>query len=111
VGDAVLTVRHVNTWDEFKRAVLELQPATIFYISQPHPLKNPSPGLRLTFYHNQDLYVFIDSADGAFLIKTKIPVTNHIDKINAEIREQDIREFLSNNFPLINLVSFPPFMY
>lgn len=111
MGDAVLTVRHVNTWDEFKRTVLELHPNTIFYISQPHPLRFPPLGLRLTFYHDQDLYVFLDYAEGASLAKTGIQVTNHMDRINAEIREQEICDFLSNNFSWAKLASLPPFMY
>ena len=106
-----MAITHVPIWDNFKEIVLELHPNTMFYISQPHPLKTPPLGLRLTFYHDQDMYVFVDYADGDSLAKTGIPVTNHMDKINAEVREQDIRDFLSNSFPWIKLVSLPPFMY
>jgi len=88
-----------------------LHPETIFYISQNHPLRTPPLGLRLTFYNGQDMYVFVDYADGASLAKTRIPVTNHTNKIHAEVREQDVRDFLSNNFPRVKLVSFSPFMY
>jgi len=106
-----MTVKHVANWEEFKKLASELLPVIIFYIEQPHPLKTPPLGLRLTFYHGQDMYVFIDYANGASLVKTGIPVKNHTDKIHAEVREEDIRDFLSNNFPLVKLVSLPPFMY
>lgn len=106
-----MAVRRVNQWDEFKRIVLELHPATIFYLSEPHPLMNPPLGLRLTFYHDQDMYVFIDYAECSMLAKTSIPVINHMDKVNTEIREQDIRVFLENTFPWTKQVSLPPFMF
>jgi len=106
-----VAVHHVRTWEEFKALVLKLHPETVFYISQPHLFIKPPLGLRLTFYSNQDMYVLVDYANSASLAKTGIPITNHEDRIHTEIREHDIRDFLSNNFPWIESVSLPPFMY
>lgn len=106
-----MAVKHVFTWDSFKEIVMEFHPDTIFYISQPHLFKTPPLGLRLTFYHDQDMYVFTDYADGAALAKTGVPVADYMNKTDAEVREQDIRGFLSKSFPWIKLVSLPPFMY
>jgi len=106
-----MTVYRLNKWEEFKALVSKFRPKTIFYIPQPHPLKTPPLGLRLTFYNNQDMYVFVDHAEGASLSKTGIPVASHMDKVHAEVREEDIRNFLSKNFPQVELVSLPPFMY
>jgi len=109
--EGMMTVYRLNTWEKFKARVLELRPKTVFYLAQPHPLRTPPLGLRLTFYHDQDMYVFVDYADGASLAKTRIPVTNHTNKIHAEVREQDICDFLSDNFPWVEPASLPPFMY
>jgi len=106
-----MTVHRVSHWNEFKALVLKLHPETMFYLAQPHLFTNPPLGLRLTFYHGQDMYVLVDYADGASLAKTGIPVTNHLDRTHAEIREQDIRDFLFDNFPWVEPVSLPPFMY
>jgi len=106
-----VTVHHTRTWEEFKALALKLRPETIFYIAQPHLFTRPPMGLRLTFYHDQDMYVLVDYADGAFLAKTGIPVTNHLDGTHAEIREQDIRDFITNNFTWVEPISLPPFMY
>ena len=104
-------VFRIQTWDEYKRRVSELHPGTVFYLSEPHPLRTPPLGLRLTFYNSSDMYVFVDHADGSSLVKTGIPVVNHMDRVNVEVREQDIRSFLSKTFPWAELVSLPPFMY
>ena len=106
-----MTVHRLKDWKEFKALALQLHPETMFYIVQPHLFRTPPLGLRLTFYHGQDMYVLVDHADGASLAKTGIPVTNHLDRTHAEIREQDIRAFLSSNFPWVEPVSLPPFMY
>lgn len=106
-----MTVHHIRTWEEFKALSLKLHPETVFYLAQPHPFRSPPLGLRLTFYNEQDMYVLTDYANGVSLAKTGIPITNHTDRIHAEIREQDIRGFLSDNFPWVEPVSLPPFMY
>jgi len=111
MGLLEVTVHHVRTWEEFKTLALKLHPETIFYLAQPHLFRNPPLGLRLTFYHNQDMYVLTDYANGASLAKTGILIMNHTNGIHAEIREQDIRNFLSSNFPWVEPVSLPPFMY
>lgn len=106
-----MTIYRVNTWDEFKVRIVILSPETLFYLTEPHPLKEPPIGLRLTFYHGKDMYVFIDFADANALHRTGIPITNPKDKVKVEIKEEDIRRFLSNELGKVKLVSLPPFMY
>jgi hypothetical protein len=106
-----MVVHHVRTWEEFKSLALKLHPDRVFYLAQPHLFSVPPLGLRLTFYHNQDMYVMTDSAKGASLVKTGIAITSPDDRIQAQVREQDIRDFLSQSFPWIEPVSLPPFMY
>ena len=106
-----MTVHRVKTWEEFKALVKTLAPETLFYLAEPHPLRKPPIGLRLTFYHGGDMYVFTDFANGESLHKTRIPIINHEDEAKAELREEDIRQFLSGELGKIKLVSLPPFMY
>jgi hypothetical protein len=106
-----MVVHRVQTWEEFKDLALRTRPVNMFYLAEPHPLSNPPTGLRLTFYHEQDMYVFTDHANGSSLVKTAIPIAHHTDRIHVEIREQDIRDFLSSNFPWVEPISLPPFMY
>lgn len=106
-----MTIHRLQKWEEFKAKALQLRPQNVFYLSEPHLFANPPLGLRLTFYHDQDMWVFVDHADGAVLAKTGITVTNHLDNTHAEIREQDIRNFISKVFPGVEPVSLPPFIY
>jgi hypothetical protein len=106
-----MTVHRVNAWEEFKALAIEMHPVNMFYLAEPHLFSNPPIGLRLTFYHEQDMYVFTDHPDGPRLVKTGVPITNHTDKIQVEILEKDIHKFISNNFPWVEPVSLPPFIY
>jgi hypothetical protein len=106
-----VTVHHVRTWEEFKTLALKHKPDTVFYLAQPHLFRTPPLGLRLTFYQGQDMYVMTDYAKGDSLFKTGIPITSPECKVQAQIRELDIRDFLSQNFPWADPVSLPPFMY
>lgn len=106
-----MPVHRVDAWNEFKSLVLALKPDTIYYLSEPHPLRKPPLGLRLTFYQGGNMYVFTDFADSETLHKTGIPITNPNDKIRAEINEADIKNFLSTELGKVKLVSLPPFMY
>jgi len=106
-----MTIHRLQKWEEFKAKAFQLRPQNVFYLSEPHLFASPPLGLRLTFYHCQDMWVFVDHADGAVLAKTGITVTNHLDNAHAEIREQDIRHFISKAFPGVEPVSLPPFIY
>ena len=106
-----MPVHRVDHWQKFKDLVLTLKPDTVYYLSEPHPLKKPPLGLRLTFYYKGNMYVFTDYAENNSLHKTGIPVTNPSDKIKAEIKEADIKNFLFNEFKKIKPISLPPFMY
>jgi hypothetical protein len=106
-----MAINRVNSWEKFKDLVLTLKPDTVYYLAEPHPLKKPPLGLRLTFYLQKDMYVFTDFADGETLHKTGISIINPTDEIRAEIREEDIKFFLSNELGKIKFVSLPPFMY
>jgi hypothetical protein len=106
-----MVVHRIQIWEKFKDLALRARPVNMFYLAEPHLFTNPPIGLRLTFYDEHDMYVFTDRANGSHLAKTGIPITNHTDRIHVEIKEQDIREFLSRNFPWAELVSLPPFIY
>lgn len=106
-----MTVNRVGNWNEFKSLVLSLQPDTVFYLSEPHPLRKPPLGLRLTFYYKQDMYVFTDFADANILHKTGIPLTDPDDRFTVEIKKDDIKRFLLEEFRGTKFVSLPPFMY
>ena len=106
-----MTVHRVLKWEEFRDKALSVGLRNIFYLAEPHLFSNPPLGLRLTFYDDLDMWVFVDHADGSSLAKTGIPVTNHLDITHAEIKEQDIRDFLSKVFPGVEPVSLPPFIY
>jgi len=88
-----------------------LRPDTVFYLAEPHPLRKPPLGLRLTFYHGENMYVFTDFADAANLHKTGIPLANVNKKNTVELKEEEIRRFLSMHLGPIKLVSLPPFIY
>jgi len=45
------------------------------------------------------------------LHKTGIPITNPSDAVNADVSENDIRNFLAKELDDVKLVSLPPFMY
>jgi len=106
-----MTIHRVASWEEFKALINALTPETIFYLPEPHPLRKPPLGLRLTFYHGKDMYVFTDFADGKSLKRTRILLTNPDDRVKAEVREDDIRRFLSKELGGTNFASLPPFMY
>ena len=106
-----MTVHRVSSWNEFKSLVKSLKPETVFYLSEPHPLRNPPLGLRLTFYHEREMYVFTDLADAKVLHKTGILLTDPDEPLKVEIKEEDIRRFLSKELHGTKFVSLPPFMY
>ena len=106
-----MTVHRIFSWNEFKSLVISLKPDAVFYLSEPHPLRNPPLGLRLTFYNRMDMYVFTDFADKNVLHKTRIPLTTPDDMLKAEIKEEDIKRFLREEFHGTKCVSLPPFMY
>ena len=106
-----MPIHRVDAWSNFKSLVLTLKPDIIYYLAEPHPLKKPPLGLRLTFYQGGDMYVFIDFADCETLHKTGVRIVNPLDNILAEVREEDVKNFLSTQLGKVKLVSLPPFMY
>jgi len=106
-----MVVHRIMDWKKFKRLAQKLSPQIVFYIVQPHSLKHPPLGIRITFYHEQDMYLFIDYADNGYLHKTKIPITCYNDEVHADMRDEDIWGFLSNQLGRIAISSLPPFMY
>ena len=106
-----MTVHRVALWNDFKTHVQALDPDTVFYLAEPHPLRRPPLGLRLTFYHGQDMYVFTDYADAANLHKTGIPLAGLDTQNRAELKEEDIKRFLSKELGSVKLASLPPFIY
>lgn len=92
-GRPDMTIFRILRWEDFKSRVKELSPSIIFYRKDPHPLRRPPIGVRLTFYHEKDMYVFIDFADGETLRKTGLPV--HVTKGEGQIDDADIERFLT----------------
>lgn len=76
----------ISSWRGFKSLVERLAPETVFYLAEPHLLREPPLGLRLTFYHDRDIYVFVDCADSKTLYKTGIPIIRPNDRLKVEVR-------------------------
>lgn len=106
-----MTIYRIDAWGRFKELATTLKPEFVFYLAEPHPLRKPPLGLRLTFYDRSNMYVFIDYADGKVLHKTGIPVTEAKDDVKAEVREEDVRLFLSAELGKAKLMSLPPFIH
>jgi len=98
-----MTVLRIMRWEEFRNLVNTLSPDVILYGKDSHPLRRPPIGLRLIFYHERDMYVFIDYADGEALRKTGIPVRT-ADEEKGHLDDVDIRRFLNEQFGGAKLV-------
>lgn len=86
-------VYRIKDWHEYRAAAQELKPTIIFYSRDPHPLRTPPYGLKFIFYHELDSYIFHDYADGATLVKTKIPIQGD-DPREVPILHEDIEHFI-----------------
>ena len=65
----------------------------IYYAEEKAPLAKPPVGLRFIFTAGGVQYVFIDTAEGGALRRTKIPVRT--DKYgNANLEEDEIKSFI-----------------
>jgi len=84
---------HVNSWEEFKRLTIALQPDFIAYTVQNAPLSRPPIGLRLVFATQDVQYVFLDFADGNTFRRTKLPVYTH-ESGDAYFKEEELRNFI-----------------
>ena len=97
-------MHRIRGWENYKERVSELLPELILYWKETHPLRKPPIGLRFDFYHEQDLYTFIDFADGKELWKTKIPV-HTLSNGKGHIDDGDIKQFLAKQFSGVKPVS------
>jgi hypothetical protein len=82
-------VYRIKGWNEYQKLAKTLKPNIIFYSRDPHPLRKPPYGLKLIFYHQLDSYIFQDYANGATLVKTKIPIRGQ-DTSDVPILHDDI---------------------
>lgn len=84
---------------DFERRVHALAPDTIFYNVEASPLRRPPLAMRLFFYHEGDVYVFLDfaSTGEATLRETKLHIYDH-KKETAYLKDEDIEEFLAKHF-------------
>ncbi len=89
-----MTVYRIQSWEDFKKSVVELSPSIIFYRRDPHPLRKPPIGIRLTFYHENDMYMFIDFANGETMRKTGMPI-HAVEKGKGTVEDADIEHFLT----------------
>jgi len=86
-------VERVLTWNRFKELLLKLDPKEIYYAQGNAPLSRPPVELRLIFTAKDAQYVFVDTAKGYTLRRTKIPV--RVDKYgNFYLEEENIEEFI-----------------
>lgn len=95
-------VERIRTWDEFKNLLLELQPDEVFFAQGLAPLATPPVELRLTFTAETVQFIFVDTAKGGVLRRTKLPVS--MDKHgNFNLDEHDIAEFIRSELGRANL--------
>jgi hypothetical protein len=88
-----LVIYRIRTWDKYEELALKFKPSIIYYARDPHPLRNPSWGLKLIFYNGFDSYLFIDYSDEHSLHKTKIPIKG-TDEKEIPLLVEDIEKFL-----------------
>lgn len=92
----LLAVHRIQSWEEYSKLARTLKSDIIYYARDPHPLRKPSWGLKLIFYHGFDAYIFIDYADGKTLHKTKIPIRG-IAEGDIPLLVEDIEGFLHSH--------------
>lgn len=86
-------VKRVFTWNEFKELLIQLHPEEIYYAQGHAPLSRPPVELRLIFVSTGVQYIFIDTAKGDTLRRTKIPLC--VDKYgNFTLEEEDVKKFI-----------------
>lgn len=86
-------VERVLTWDKFKELLIRLYPAEIYCAQGNAPLSRPPVEFRLTFAAEGVQYIFIDTAKGDTLRRTRIPIRE--DKYrNLNLEEEDIKKFI-----------------
>ena len=95
-------VERIQTWDEFKKLLIKLQPEEIFYAQGLAPLATPPVELRLTFTAEKVQYIFIDTAKEGLLRRTKLPVS--IDQHgNFHLKEENITQFIRSELKRENI--------
>lgn len=86
-------VVRVGSWEKFKQLIMEHKPESIAYnIEQGVPARHLK-GLRLILPVKGTQYIFIDTAAGDRLRKTRIPLRKD-DLGNAYISDGDVRDFV-----------------
>lgn len=87
-------IERVRTWNRFRKLLIEIYPEEVFYAQGKAPLSHPPIELRLIFTGKGIQYVFVDTAKGDTLRRTRIPI--HIDKYgNFSLEEEDVKRFIT----------------
>jgi hypothetical protein len=96
MGEGVVKIR---SWSEFKRLAEELKVNSIVYNIEQDGLspKRELTNLRLILPAGKAYYVLIDFAKGETLKETGIPLRKDANG-NRYISEEDVKEFLKNQF-------------
>lgn len=95
-------IERVLTWDKFKELLVKLYPAEIYYAQGNAPLARPPVEFRLIFAAEGVQYIFVDTAEGNVLRRTKIPVRS--DKYgNFNLGEEDIKKFIYSQLGRIDI--------
>jgi hypothetical protein len=88
----------VKTFEEFKRLVTELQPASLVYIIEQNGLTptREMTVLRLLLPAKNAYYIYLDFPKGNALRETTIPIRE--DRGSRHLEDDDIKEFLKKKF-------------
>jgi len=101
-----LTVLRFLSFRDFAERVQALKPDTIFYNTEAAPTRRPPVAVRLFFYHEGDVYVFLDfvSTGRGSLRETKIRIYD-LKKRTAYLKDEDIEQFLVRHFKGVKIRS------
>jgi hypothetical protein len=92
----------VKSWQEFKKLALEKNPKSVVYvIAQSIPAKNHT-GLKLILPVEGAQYIFVDSAKGDKLRRTRIPIRTD-KKGNLFLTDEDVKHFLRTELNIKDL--------
>lgn len=94
-----MTVLRFLRFRDFAERVQALKPDTIFYNAEAAPTRRPPVAMRLFFYHEGDVYVFLDfvSTGQGRLRETRLRIYDH-KKRTAYLKDEDIEQFLVRHF-------------
>lgn len=85
----------VQTLEDFKEQIRTFSVKMIYCLFEANPQGNPPIGMRLYFYHGEDVHYLADYASGEKLKIMNIPIRVHGSRKEPYISEEDVRLFIS----------------